>query len=303
MFNKLKTSTLLLNSLVLSSAAIAAADLPTEIPEEVDELEQIIEGPHFLENTSVNLSKEATVVKPFSKARSGGDISETWWLDWSTISKSPALLREGHTCETLAQEQSVTTIQQDVLMDNCDTIAFYDSFDTEEGNRFKTLAGKKPVVALTYGSFKKWNSYGPGAMLLKHKSIWAQASADGDGYVASLSSIMGSAKIETRGAINLPAGSYKLMFKLKASTQKILPKYAGVTSTIIGKWTNIKQHSYVRSLYTNPYWDTVEIDFNLPLEDNVILSIEDIFNGMNDRGSIVDDIILLKVINEGDAGA
>ncbi len=224
-------------------------------------------------------------------------ISESWWLNWDAVTSSKALMTEGHSCATLAQTRTISRLQQDILVSNCEEIAFYDSFDTEEGNGFKTLTGKKPVVAVPYGSFKKWNSYSQGAMLLKHNSPWVQAGSDGDGYSAALSTIHGSSKIETRGPITLEEGDYVLMFKLKASTQKLLPKYVGVTTVVSGGHTNIKHHSYVPSYYTNSSWDTVAIPIRVDYEDNIVLSIEDIFNGMKDRGSVVDDILIVKNIN------
>ncbi len=252
-----------------------------------------------LETITINRTEQQTPESRTFSVNDGDDSTASvgWWLDWDTVTASDAIMKEGHTCATLAQEVSITVEQQEALMNNCEDVIFYDSFDTEEGNGFKTLTGKSPVRALPYGSFKKWNSYGNGAMLLKHSSPWVQARLDGHGYAVALSTIHGGTRIETKGPISLEAGNYQLMFKLKASTEKILPKYVGVTTLITGGHTNIKQHDYVRSFYTNPHWDTVSVPFSVSYNDEIVLSLEDIFNGMKDRGSVVDGIVIIKNIN------
>ncbi len=250
---------------------------------------------NHLESIMVNHSDSDEVVSYKPKgAQEESSIEDNWWLDWNTV-VSGSILTEGQNCETLAQKSSITTEMRDTLLSECEAVYFYDSFDHEEGDGYQILTGKAPIHALPYGSFKKWNSYGQGAMLLKHNSIWVQAENDGPGYVTALSTIHGGTKIETRGAFPLPRGEFKLMFKLKASTKKVLPKYVGITTKITGEYTTIKHHSYVRSLYMNPYWDTVVIPFKTRFSDEVELELEDIFNGMKDRGSIVDDILLIKL--------
>lgn len=291
-----KTYFVLTPLLLLSPFTWAAASASGAVESQVPSL--LIES-HTEDSSKGDSGYVADTTLSSPQSRAALDLSDKWWYSWDEIESTP-LINEGHTCETLAARPTLSLAQQDeIIGGGCLAIFFYDSFDYEEGNRFKPLTkGGAPVVALPYGSLQKWNSYGGGIMLLKHNSIWAQAGRDNQGYVVSLATVHGSSRIETKGGITLPKGRYNLLVKLKASTQKLLPKYVGVTTKIEGEAINIKQHDYVKSLYTNPYWDMIKIPFNVLYEDRVFISIEDIYNGMLDRGAIVDDIILYQVSEE-----
>lgn len=287
-----KTYFVLTPLLLLSPFTWAAASASGAVESQVPSL--LIES-HTEDSSKGDSGYVADTTLSSPQSRAALDLSDKWWYSWDEIERTP-LINEGHTCETLAAKPTLSLAQQDeIIGGGCQFVAFYDSFDREEGNGFKPLAVGHPVVGVPYGSLQKWNSYGGGIMLLKHNSLWVQAYSDNEGYVANLATMNGSSRIETKGGITLPKGHYKLLVKLKASTQKLLPKYVGVTTKIEGEAINIKQHDYVKSLYTNPYWDMIKIPFNVLYEDRVFISIEDIFNGMAHKGAIVDDIILYQV--------
>ncbi|CAH0530401.1 hypothetical protein [Vibrio hippocampi] len=283
---------LMLNSYAFASAS---ADWLDEVDHHIDSVRW---ERNFSVDNNVNVDNDSD---PASRTINNGlrpdlDVEGMWWTGWEDIVGTTELY-EAQTCATLMARSTPTLMLKDDLAEDCVEVVFYESFDTERGTGFQPISSKKttPTVAIPYGSLKKFNSYGSGPMLLKYNSIWAQAGADLQGYVLSLSTPYGSARVDTKGGIPLAAGNYKLAFKVKASTHSALAKFAGVSTHISGDYIDIRQNDYVQAFWNNTHWSTVIIPFSLVGEDEVRLSFEDIFNGVQNRGSIIDDIVVYKL--------
>ncbi|HIF9077976.1 hypothetical protein [Photobacterium damselae] len=242
------------------------------------------------------------------------NIESDWWIKWSDIKKQD-LINENQTCGTLKTKASLTEKQHEIISKKCTDVVFYDSFNSEEGNGYAPLMGYNSKIhyGMNYGSLIKWDVLGAPVRLFKHYNGHAQTNNSGDdeGYVLSLRSnaLYGAAgKIEMKGPLKLMPGTYRISYKLKPTSGHGSLRYSGVVTTIQGQGLFDKDKSYSSCTYTRTSstcntWLTVNKKFTVTEQSNVYITMEDMFNGTDHYGSMIDDIIIFKTNDDGPSGA
>ncbi|HIF9324736.1 TPA: hypothetical protein ACX6RP_001136 [Photobacterium damselae] len=243
------------------------------------------------------------------------NIEADWWIKWSDIKKQ-GLINENQTCDTLKTKSSLTEKQHELMAKKCTDVVFYDSFNSEEGNGYAPLMGYNNIIhyGMNYGSLIKWDVLGAPVRLFKYYNGHAKTKDTGDdeGYVLGLRSsvLYGAAgKIEMKGPLKLMPGTYRISYKLKPTSLHGSLKYAGVVTTIQGQGLFVKDKSYSGCSYTRTSsstcntWMTVNKKFTVMDNSEVYITMEDMFNGTDLYGSMIDDIIVFKTNDDGPSGA